>query len=223
MNSILYTGEESSFTDEDYKIIEEAEDIIKDNNPDFVPVLKKKHTGLLVFSILFFVLFIFIAFFSTIFALINLSHENIVQGVSSLGVDLSGLTIEQAKEKIISETENRISTEMVFKHNDETYTLHLSEIGGSFDIDDIVNDAYSIGRKGNIFANNFQIINCLLHKKEINATFSYNNDSFSSIVEQINGSMKDGIKEPSYEINDNNLIVTAGKDGYNVDSDKLKN
>ena len=223
MNSILYTGEESALTEEDYKIIEEAEDIIKDNNPDFVPIIKRKHVGLLVFSILFFVLFILISFSSTIFALINLSHENIIQGVSSLGVDLSGLTVEQAKEKIISETENRISTEIVFKHNDETYTLHLSEIGGSFDIDDIVNDAYSIGRKGNIFINNFQIINCLLHKKDINATFSYNNDSFSSIVEQINGSMKDGIKEPSYEISDNNLIVTAGKDGYNVNSDKLKN
>ena len=223
MNSILYTGEETTLTEDDYKVIEEAEDIIKDNNPDFVPVFKKKHMGLLVFSILFFVLFIFAITFSTIFALINLSHTNIVQGVSSLGVDLSGLTVEQAKEKIISETENRISTEIVLNHNDETYILHLSEIGGSFDIDKIVNSAYDVGRKGNIFSNNYQILNCLLHKKEIPATFSYNNDSFLAITTQINSSMKDGIKEPSYEINDNNLIITAGKDGCTVDSDNLKN
>ena len=182
MNSILYTGEESPLTEDDYKVIEEAEEIIKDNNPDFKPVIKKKHTGLLVFSILFFVLFIFVAFFSTIFALINLSHENIIQGVSCLGVDLSNLTVEEAKQKIISETENRISTEVVFKHNDETYTLHLSEISASFGIDDIVNNAYNVGRNGNIFVNNFEILDCLLHKKEINSTFSYNNDSFSSIV-----------------------------------------
>ena len=51
MNSILYASENVSsnedddvFTVEDYKVIEEAEEIIKDNNPDFKPIIKRKHT-----------------------------------------------------------------------------------------------------------------------------------------------------------------------------------
>ena len=165
MNSILFTGEEDlSFTDEDYKVIEEAEEIIKDNNPDFKPVFKKRHISLLVISILFFVLFIFISTFSTIFALINYSNTNIMQGVSVFGIDLSNLSQEDAKKKITEEAEKRISTELVFCHNDEVYTLHLSEIGASFDIDKAIYDSYKVGRDGNIFTNNFQILSSLIQK-----------------------------------------------------------
>ncbi len=224
MNSILFTGEEdNTLTDEDYKIIEEAEEIIKSNNPDLKTNTKKKHIILLIFSILFFVLFIFLAYFSTIFALLNLSHENIVQGVNALGIDLSGLNKEEAKQKIINETNNRISTEVIFLHNDETYTLHLSEISGSFNINEIVENAYNVGRSGNIFTNNYQILNCLIHKKNIPVTFSYNADSFSSVIAQIEGSMKDGLKYPTYQIDGNNLIIVSGKDGYVINSNEFKN
>ena len=223
MNSILFTGEEDlSFTDEDYKVIEEAEEIIKDNNPDFKPIIKKSHISLLVISILFFVLFIFIGTFSTIFALINYSNTNIMQGVSVFGIDLSNLSQEDAKKKITEEAEKRISTELVFSHNDEVYTLHLSEIGASFDIDKAVYDSYKVGREGNIFTNNFQILSSLIHKRNINISFSYNADSLFSVTSQIEGSMKDGLKDPSYEIDGTNLIVHIGNDGYVVDSDALK-
>lgn len=223
MNSILYTGEaEDTFTSEDYKIIEEAEEIIKDNYPDFVPQRKKKHTALLIFSFLFFTLFIVLVIVSTIFSLANISHSNIVNGVRVLGVDLSGLSIEEAKEKIIQETDNRISTEIVLRHNDETYTLHLLEIGASYDIDEMLDSAFKIGRTKNIFYSNFEILDSMIHQKEVKAIFSYNSENFSSVIEQMDGSFQDGLKAPSYEIEGNNLIVTAGKNGFVIDSDKLK-
>ena len=158
MNSILFTGEEEILTDEDYKVIEEAEEIIKDNDPDFKPHFKKKHIGLLTVSIIFFVFFIFLGSFSTIFALVNYSNENIMQGVSVLGVDLSNLSKDDAKKKIEDEAQKRITTELIFNHNDEVYTLHLAEISADFDVDKAINDAYSVGRNGNIFKNNYLIL-----------------------------------------------------------------
>ncbi len=222
MNSILYTGEDQEFTEEDYKVIEEAEEIIKDNDPDFKPVIKKKHRGLIIFSILFFVLFVLIMIFSTIFAIININSNKIISGISVLGVDISKLTKEDAKAKLLSESDKRLNTEIIFKHNEEVYTLHLSEIGASFDIDAIIDKSYSIGRSGNIFVNNYTIIDSFLNKKDLTTNFLYNSDNFTNVVAQINGNMKDGLKEPSYQIEGNNLIVSIGKDGYIVDKDKLK-
>ncbi len=230
MNSILYVGEEEknltdedSFTSEDYRIIEEAEEIIRNNNPDFKPVIKKKHVALLTFSIIFFILFIFIAVFSTIFALMNMGHSNIMSGVSALGIDLSGLSKEQAKEKIIEETNNRISTELVLKHNDETYTLHLLEIDANYDIDKLVDSAYIVGRTGNIFISNYEILNCMIHPKALTASISYNADNFLSVLAQMEGSFSDGLNDPYYEIDGTNLTIHAGKDGYVIDSKALIN
>ncbi len=221
MNSILYTGTDSSFTTEDYKVIEEAEEIIKNYDPNFVPIKCKKHLGLLIFSILFFIIFIFLAIFSTIFALLNVSNESIIDGVSVFGIDLSGLSREDAKNKITAETENRISTELVLKHNDEVYTLHPSEISVSFDIDSIVDLAYSIGRNGNIFQNNYQIFNCKIHPTELKAAIMYNNENFLSATTQMQGNFADGLINPYYEIDGNNLIVHTGKNGYVIDANEL--
>ena len=223
MNSILYTGEEEdSFTDEDYKIIEEAEEIIKENYPEFTPVVKKKHTVLLIFAILFFILFIFLVIFSSVFSIANSNHNNIVKGVSILGIDLSGLSKEEAKNKILEETDNRLSTEVVLKHNDEVYTLHLLEVGASYDIDKMINSAYLVGRTGNLFKSNFEILNSMINKKEISAIFSYNADNLLSVTSQMEGNFQDGLHEPSYEIDDNNLVVHSGKNGFVIDIDKLK-
>ncbi len=223
MNSILYTGEEEdSFTDEDYKIIEEAEEIIKENYPEFTPVVKKKHTVLLIFAILFFILFIFLVIFSSVFSIANSNHNNIMKGVSILGIDLSGLSKEEAKNKILEETDNRLSTEVVLKHNDEVYTLHLLEVGASYDIDKMINSAYLVGRTGNLFKSNFEILNSMINKKEISAIFSYNADNLLSVTSQMEGNFQDGLHEPSYEIDDNNLVVHSGKNGFVIDIDKLK-
>lgn len=224
MNSILYTGEdENSFTNEDYKIIEEAEEIIKDNYPEYVPVVKKKHTVLLVLSILFFMLFIFVVIFSTAFSIANSNNDNIMNGVSVLGIDLSGLSKEEAKNKILEETDKRLSTEVVLKHNDEVYTLHLLEIGANYDIDKMVYSAYLIGRTGNLFISNYEILNSMINKKEIEVVFSYNAENLSSVISQMEESFKDGLHEPNYEIDGNNLVIHSGKNGYVIDSDKLKN
>ncbi len=47
---------------------------------------------------LFIVLFVMI--FSVVFALFNMNNEKILKGISILGIDISDLTVEEAKTKI---------------------------------------------------------------------------------------------------------------------------
>lgn len=227
MNAILYTSGDTTsqeLTPEESKIFYEADKIIEQNSSDFSNKKSehKSHIGLLIFSIIFFIVFLLASVFSTVFAFINVNNTTFVSGISILGIDVSGLSKDDAKQKVTDDVSNRLSTDVIFKHNDETYTLLPSSVGGSFDIDKVIDDAYSVGRNGNIFQNNFAILNAMINSKNFIPDFSFNSDSFDNSISQMNSNFADGIVEPSYDISGNNLIIKSGKNGNIVDSDKIK-
>lgn len=227
MNAILYTSGDTTsqeLTPEESKIFDEADKIIEQNSSDFSNKKSehKSHIGLLIFSIIFFIVFLLASVFSTVFAFINVNTTTFVSGISILGIDVSGLSKDDAKQKVTDDVSNRLSTDVIFKHNDETYTLLPSSVGGSFDIDKVIDDAYSVGRNGNIFQNNFAILNAMINSKNFIPDFSFNSDSFDNSISQMNSNFADGIVEPSYDISGNNLIIKSGKNGNIVDSDKIK-
>ena len=227
MNAILYTSGDTTsqeLTPEESKIFDEADKIIEQNSSDFSNKKSehKSHIGLLIFSIIFFIVFLLASVFSTVFAFINVNNTTFVSGISILGIDVSGLSKYDAKQKVTDDVSNRLSTDVIFKHNDETYTLLPSSVGGSFDIDKVIDDAYSVGRNGNIFQNNFAILNAMINSKNFIPDFSFNSDSFDNSISQMNSNFADGIVEPSYDISGNNLIIKSGKNGNIVDSDKIK-
>lgn len=227
MNAILYTSGDTTsqeLTPEESKIFDEADEIIEQNSSDFSNKKSehKSHIGLLIFSIIFFIVFLLASVFSTVFAFINVNNTTFVSGISILGIDVSGLSKDDAKQKVTDDVSNRLSTDVIFKHNDETYTLLPSSVGGSFDIDKVIDDAYSVGRNGNIFQNNFAILNAMINSKNFIPDFSFNSDSFDNSISQMNSNFADGIVEPSYDISGNNLIIKSGKNGNIVDSEKIK-
>lgn len=227
MNAILYTSGDTTsqeLTPEESKIFDEADEIIEQNSSDFSNKKRehKSHIGLLIFSIIFFIVFLLASVFSTVFAFINVNNTTFVSGISILGIDVSGLSKDDAKQKVTDDVSNRLSTDVIFKHNDETYTLLPSSVGGSFDIDKVIDDAYSVGRNGNIFQNNFAILNAMINSKNFIPDFSFNSNSFDDSISQMNSNFADGIVEPSYDISGNNLIIKSGKNGNIVDSDKIK-
>lgn len=227
MNAILYTSGDTTsqeLTPEESKIFDEADKIIEQNSRDFSNKKSehKSHIGLLIFSIIFFIVFLLASVFSTVFAFINVNNTTFVSGISILGIDVSGLSKDDAKQKVTDDVSNRLSTDVIFKHNDETYTLLPSSVGGSFDIDKVIDDAYSVGRNGNIFQNNFAILNAMINSKNFIPDFSFNSDSFDNSISQMNSNFADGIVEPSYDISGNNLIIKSGRNGNIVDSDKIK-
>lgn len=217
MNAILYTDESSSLTAEESQVFEQAEEII--NN--YKNSSGKKRIWLIVLLITIAVFLAFLGVFSTIFALINAKSDVIMSGISILGVDVSGISKEEASAKVSESLSSRLSTDVVFVHNDQVYTLLPSEVNANFDFSDAVNDAFAIGRDGNIFENNFAILDCMIHGKNLSPIFSYNSDTFGEAIAQMNADISDRLIEPYYEIDGTNLNIHRGKSGYVVDSEAL--
>lgn len=223
MNAILYTGSKDVLTENELKYFKQAEKIIKKSQKENQRKNNNKTSKTKIIIILVIILAIILLVFSTIFALLNSKNNKIINNIEILGIDVSELTREEATEKINSELEERISNDIVLKHNEENYILPPKQIEFEYNIKKAVEEAYLVGREGNIFENNFEIIKQQFNKRTFNIDVTYSEDLLQSIVPQMNENFADGIKEASYEIDATTLKISAPKDGYVVKFDELKN
>lgn len=172
---------------------------------------------------LFIVLFVMI--FSVVFALFNMNNEKILKGISILGIDISDLTVEEAKTKINNAIEERFKDEnnnLILKIGENETSVTANTFNAKFDIDNAVIDADNIGRNGNILTNNYSILFTKLFKKEIKPRLYLDDSLLSDTIKDINSKMKDAIVDNSYYIEKNNLIIVKGKAGYIIKTEELK-
>jgi vancomycin resistance protein YoaR len=173
--------------------------------------------------IILLVIAVLVFLYCTIFALINANSDSIIQGVSINGVDVSGLTKNDAKEKIESICNEKIEKEINIKYEEYESTINLGLIEAQYDIDKAIDNAFNIGRDGNIFTNNFEILNCKKENKNVDLDVSINEEEAINLFDDISISIPGYVEEASYYIEDNNLIITRGKDGIRVDNESLLN
>lgn len=209
----------SNLPSEGQKLLEDAESIIAKNDQ-----LMKKHSHkkLVVFIVIFAILALFILAFSTVFALININNDKIINGIQIQGIDVSNLTAEEATEKVSAIMNSFLDHEITIKHDDFTAVLIPKQFGVSFDVDKAITDAYSIGRSENIFKNNFEILNSLLKNNSIFIDVNYDESIFSSNINEINGLLPDKVVNSDYYVDGTTLYLTRGKDGVAVDEEKFK-
>lgn len=172
---------------------------------------------------LFIVLFVMI--FSVVFALFNMNNEKILKGISILGIDISDLTVEEAKTKINNAIEERFKDEnnnLIVKIGENETSVTANTFNAKFDIDNAVIEADNIGRNGNILTNNYSILFTKLFKKEIKPRLYLDDSLLSDTIKDINSKMKDAIVDNSYYIEKNNLIIVKGKAGYIIKTEELK-
>ena len=167
------------------------------------------------------ILLIIIFLVSSIFALINIGNDKIIEGVSIFNIDVSNMTKEEAKQKVYEEANTRLNTDMVFKHNDKSFALLPTTIKAEYNIDEAVENAYSLGRYNNIFANNYEIIKTKSKKATIIPTLTYEYTMIEESTPAVVAMIEDGLREPTYSIDGTTLTITNGKDGYIVDGDEL--
>lgn len=187
---------------------------------------KPKNKKGLVFTVTI-ALIIFIALaISVVFSLLNMNSAKIVDGVSILGIDVSGLTVEQAKNQINDAIENRFQDEnntLILKRNDEETNVTANTFNAKFDVDKAIAEAYNIGRNGNIVKDNYEILFTKLFKKDVEAQLHLDEDLLNTTIQDVSSKMQDVVVESSYYIEDEKLIIVKGKAGYTVNAEELKN
>lgn len=170
------------------------------------------------------VILLIIMFFSVIFALLNVNNSKILDGISILGIDVSGLTVEEATNQINNAIEERFSDEnnnLILKINDNETSVTANTFNATFDVDSAIAEAYNIGRQGNIITNNYEILFTKLFKKNIQAELYLDEDLLSSAITDISSKMENAVIENSYYIENDTLKLVRGTAGYTINKVEL--
>ena len=195
---------------------EEIEEKINEmEKPEKEKNRKKKRN--IIIAVIVGIIIILTLFISTIFAFININNEKIIKGVSIENIDMSGLSKEEAKNKLETIYNEIKSKDINIKHNEYESTISPELIETNYDIDKAVNEADSVGKSDNIFVNNYNILFTLIWKKNINVDMSINEDVAKQTINDINVNLPDGVIESSYSVDDDELTISKGKSGVVID------
>ena len=169
------------------------------------------------------VLILILIVFSVIFALSNINNERILNKVTIMGIDVSNMSREDAKNNINKVINLKLSEELVLKKEDYETTINATQLNAKFDVENAINEAYNIGRNGNIITNNYMILWTLIFGKDINCNFNYNEENLNKKIDDISSKLPGAVVQNSYYIEDEELVIVRGTEGISIKKEELKN
>jgi len=183
---------------------------------------EKKKSYLPIMFFLLFLIIILLFALSTIFALLNSSNIKILGGIHIKNILIEGLTQQEAINLLNDKIKEDQKQERIVIINGEVYKITPEQIEVQYDLEEAIQKAYQIGRDGNIFENNFEILNTFFSKTNIDIEMSYNQELLNQIVEDINAKLPNAMKDNTYCIENEELIITRGKEGFVLNKEEMK-
>ena len=192
-------------------------DVVQNNFEPVVPNGAKDKKSVAILILILFIVIIIFSFFA--FTIYNIFNSNIINGVSVKGIDFSNTSPSDAKYQLENYLKNALPQEIKLKHGDFEASISLEQIGVNFNVKEAINDAYSIGRSGNFLENNLNVISALFKRINIEPNVELDEEQLTKNLQDISTQIPDAVKQSSYYIEGNNLIITAGTEGNVVDVD----
>ena len=159
--------------------------------------------------------------FSTVFALTNINNEKIISGVTIKGVEVSGLTKEEAIAKLQTVYSEKMKNNIMLQYEELESELNPTLMEVNYNVEKAVNEAYSLGRDGNIFVNNYHILGTLIGKKDFDVDMTMNEETTKQTINDIGANLPGIMMESSYSIEEDELIIIRGKEGVVISTDTL--
>ena len=178
---------------------------------------EKNNKVLHIFKIILISIITIILLAFVIFTIFNMFNTNIVSGIQIQGLDVSGMSKSDAKYQLDNYITEKLPEEIKVKHGDFEATISLSQIEANIDTKTASENAFKIGREGNPFQNDYQVLKTLFSNVNIPLTTSVNTEQLTQNLQEISTQLPDAVIQSSYYQDDNNLIVTSGKAGYVID------
>ncbi|MGO5091505.1 VanW family protein [Clostridium sp. LCP25S3_F10] len=152
---------------------------------------------------------------------IKFYNNLIYPGVSVEGIDLSGMTKEEANKIITEKYWNKLLGKSInVKTKDKTYTLKYSDLKPSNNLDTVLKDAEAYGKNLIIFKRYSLIKNKT--PKNYSVNFKYDEKVVESLINKIEKDVNINPVDASLALNGRGFSVISHKNGEKLDKDKLK-
>ena len=189
------------------------------NTKEMVEKIKKRKKLLIKVGIVAAILFVLIIIFSVVFALMNINNSNIMKGIYINGIDMSGMSQEDAKSKIEALANEKLAKEMTVTYNEYSSTINATILELNYDINSAIEEAYSIGRNGNLITNNYAILKAMFFKDNVDINISLNEDIAKTTIADMEANIPNALVQSDYYIEEKQLIITKGKRGTVIEDE----
>ena len=184
---------------------------VKKNNKS-----KKKIVIIISTSVICFLMLILL----TAIILLNILSNKIFNNIYIDGINVSGLTKEDAI-SLIEDNKNKITSHRLrLVCKDMTTEITGNDIDYEYNIYQAVDNAYNIGRFNDIFSNNFNMIKSNFSTTNITCEYTYDSEKLESILTYISSQLPQ-LVQPSYAIENDNLVITKGNAGLSIKSSEM--
>lgn len=149
-------------------------------------------------------------------------EEKIYSGVSVYGVDLGGLTKEEAVSKLGEKLPELIMDKKIdILVGDKTIEMKYSDISPVYDLNVIADEAIKYGKDNTILGKNNLIKNGSDYK--IEPAITYNEEHLKAFEDKVKTEVNIASKDAQISINSGNISITPDIMGYVINSEDLHN
>lgn len=154
------------------------------------------------------------------------------QGVSVTGVDVSGMTMDEARQAIQEEAAARIADiSVTYTVEGEEYTLGAEELGTALDTESVLNKAMELGRVGPFSKRHGEIATARNRGTDFQIAYTYDDKKIDAAVSEDLAHLADTARDAEVKLETTadegskttgyRLIFTDEEAGIGVDQEKL--
>ncbi|MDR3596281.1 VanW family protein [Clostridium sp.] len=148
--------------------------------------------------------------------------NKIYPGVTVQGINIGGMTKEEAKEKLTETLEKNIENKkLTLEIGDKQYELIYSDIIPKYDLDGTVEQAYKLGKENGILKKYMTIKHGENAKSEISSGFSYDEEKLKEYENKLQSDVNQQAKDASIIIDKKNIEVKPETEGKTLNLDTL--
>lgn len=185
--------------------------------------MKKKKNKKAKFFILYIVIICILlgVGFYGIFSVLN--KETIYEGIKIDKFNVSDMSREEALSLLKGNLEDKLSgKQMKLTYKDFAYDVGIKELGYHYSYEKALDEAYNIGREGNVINRIKTIMDTRKYGKTIELESAYNIKLINDLAVEISDEINLESKEAQFSFNGGKMSVTEDVVGRSVDTELLK-
>ena len=154
------------------------------------------------------------------FLVATLSTDKIYDGVFIGELDVSSMTVEEANDAVLNIYSVSSDTALTLSCKEISQSVDVKELNPEIIPEKMTEAAYLIGREGSFFARIKDIYNTRKNTFIIPAEATINKDVLLETIRTIAAEATEPGQENSFELGENELIITRGHSGKRINEEK---
>jgi len=146
----------------------------------------------------------------------------IYPGITIGGVEVWGENKDAAKALVQEKITEINQSEITLLANGQENKVKIADLGLTYNIDELVNSAYAIGREDNFQFRVPKVLATLVKENNILLSPKVDDNKIREILEKIYPGLNKDPKNATFKVNNGELILVLSEEGSNFDLEKFK-